>query len=135
MYVKFESLLAKLESGQAESIDLRQEDTKVILGVLFYSVVKADGRIRPEETQLYYHLLENFLGVSEDERSSFEEAVDARMKSGEDLNSLIELLKDLPDERKHEILKFMQEISISDRELHEVELNLVAKVSRLLGID
>ena len=135
MYAKFEKLMTQMGSPEGESINLNVTNLNVILGVLFFSVVKADGRIRPEETMLYNHLIENFLEIGEDERLLFEDAVEERMRSGEQFCDLIGMLKNLPLERKRDVLQFMADISISDRELHEVELNLITEVGRLFELE
>lgn len=135
MYSAFKSLLDKLEENGADAINFQKEDPKVILGVLFLVVIKADGKTRPEELHTYHHLLDNFLGIREDERHLFEAEVSKRMLAIPDLEALTHSLRDLPDKQKHLILDYMRQISISDREFHEAELTVISRSASLLGID
>lgn len=135
MYSAFKSFLDKLEKEGAEKISLDTQDLRVILGVLFYTVITVDGRIRPQETRLYDTLLDEYLEVSEDERDAFEAEVAKQLNDTDSVEALTALLAEIPNEKKREIIAFMREISISDNELHEVELNLVSKASALLGLD
>jgi len=97
--------------------------------------VRVDGRVREEETLLYRHLLDNYLNVSEDEFIMFEELVSDTFKKPDSLNSIIEIIQKMPEVKRREVLKLMKDISLSDKQFHEFEVNLVSKVSNLLGID
>ena len=59
----------------------------------------------------------------------------AQIKNERSLNPFTEIVRKLPEEKRREILTHMQQISVSDRELHEFEINLVARTAQLLGID
>ena len=134
-FIKFDGLIALLENSKADAIDLKIEDTNLVLGALFMSVVKADGRIRPEETEFYNHLVDNVLKICEDERIAFEDGVEAHLANPKGVSRLVDLLKGLPLEKRREIILHMRDISISDSEYHEIELNLIAKVGQMLGLD
>ena len=134
MYSAFRSLLDKLEQTGAESINFHQEDPKIVLGVLFLIVIKADGRTRPEEILVYHDLLDEFLEIGEDERHLFEQEVSKRMQAIPDLEGLTEHLNDLPENQKRLILEYMRKISVSDREFHEAELTVILRAARLLGL-
>jgi len=135
MYSAFKSLLDKLEENGAGAINFHQEDPKVVLGVLFLVVIKADGRTRSEEIHVYHQLLDEFLEIREDERYLFEAEVSKRMRGIPDLEGLTDSLKDLPEHQRRLILDYMRQISISDMEFHEAELTLIDRVAKLLGFD
>lgn len=135
MYSAFKSLLDKLEENGASAINFQYEDPKVILGVLFLVVIKADGRTRPEETRMYQTLLDDFLAVGEDERPLFEAEVSKRIQAIPDIEELTSSLRDLPEEQRRLILNYMRKISIADREFHEAELTLISRSAKLLGLD
>ena len=135
MYSAFKSLLEKLEESGSDAINFRKEDPKIVLGVLFLVVIKADGKTRPEELHVYQHLLDDYLGVREDEMHLFEAEVSKRMRSIPNLEELTDSLKDLPQAQKEDVLNYMRKISISDKEFHEAELTIVSRAKKLLGLD
>ena len=135
MYSSFENFIKVLDAGDNEIIQLSQKDPRIAIGILLYSTVHADGRVRVEETRLYRHLLENYLNVPEDEFIMFEELVSEICNKPDSINSIIEIIRQMPEKKRREVLTLMKDISLSDRQFHEVEANLVAKISNLLGLD
>lgn len=135
MYSSFENFIKVLDAGDNEIIKLSQEDPRIAIGILLYSAVQADGRVKREETHLYRHLLESYLNVSEDEFLMFEDIVSATCNKPDSINSIIEIIRKMPENRRREVLTLMKDISLSDKQFHEFEVNLVSKISRLLDLD
>lgn len=135
MYSSFENFIKVLDAGDNEIIKLSQEDPRIAIGILLYSAVQADGRVKQEETQLYRHLLESYLNVSEDEFLMFEDIVSETCNKPDSINSIIKIIRDMPERRRREVLKLMKDISLSDSQFHEFEVNLVSKISTLLDLD
>ena len=135
MYSSFENFINILDAGDNEVIQLSQKDPRVAIGILLYSAVHADGRVREAETNLYRHLLENYLNVPEDEFLMFEEIVSETCNKPDSINSIIEIIRQMPESKRREVLKLMKDISLSDKQFHEFEVNLVAKIAALLGLE
>lgn len=135
MYSSFENFIKVLDAGDNQIIKLSQKDPRVAIGILLYSAVHADGRVKQEETQLYRHLLESYLNVSEDEFLMFEEIVSEMCNKPDSINSIIEIIRQMPESRRREVLQLMKDISLSDKQFHEFEVNLVSRISTLLGLD
>lgn len=135
MYSSFENFIKVLDAGDNEIIKLSRKDPRVAIGILLYSTVHADGLVRHEETQLYRHLLENYLNISEDEFLMFEEIVSETCNKPDSINSIIEIIREMPENKRREVLKLMKDISISDKQFHEFEVNLVSRISTLLGLE
>lgn len=135
MYSSFENFLKVLDAGDNEIIKLSQEDPRIAIGILLYSTVQADGRVKREETQLYRHLLESYLKVSEDEFMMFEDLVSETCKKPDSINSIIQIIREMPESKRREVLKLMKDISLSDKQFHEFEVNLVSRISMLLGLN
>ncbi|MGB7337154.1 MAG: TerB family tellurite resistance protein [Salaquimonas sp.] len=123
-----------LDSSNCEVINFTQDDTRTAIAVLYYRVIVVDGRIRSAELNHFRKVLSETLGVSEDELLLFEEKVLEHVKSETSLFPFTTIVKKLPIEKRLEILEHMKQISISDRELHEFEINLVARTAELLGL-
>ncbi|MEM7068118.1 MAG: TerB family tellurite resistance protein [Pseudomonadota bacterium] len=132
MYSTYKTLIEQLDSGDQQEITYEKRDLRKALGVLLYRVILVDGRVRHEEVDLFRTIVETSLGITEDELNNFEDAVQALATSEENFGELVKELRVLPQNEKSAIINFMQDISISDKELHELELNLVARVTKLL---
>ena len=135
MYAIVDKLFKRLDSSGIEKIEISREDTRLATAVLLYRVIKVDGRVREEEMELYRQILENNLNVSPDELSLFESVVEDVSRSQKTLAPFIELIKKMPDKKRREILEFMHDISLSDNEFHESEVNLVGQTAILLDIE
>lgn len=128
--------LTDLLSGKAgDDILFSEANVRTAIAVLYYRVILVDGRIRDVELEEYRALIGESLSVSEDELLLFEDKVRKAIQSDKTLSSFTDVLKGLPEEQRIEILENMRQISISDRELHEFEINLVAKTAELLGLE
>lgn len=133
MYTSYKALIDKLEKDGKEVITFVKRDKKLALGILLYRVILVDGRIRPEEVDLFRSIIETQLGITEDELPNFEETAKEMATSNDVFERFVEELRDLPNGQKREIVSMMQDISISDREFHELEVNLVSQIKDLLN--
>ncbi|MGI9350623.1 MAG: TerB family tellurite resistance protein [Rhizobiaceae bacterium] len=132
MYSSFKHLLDRLEGGDGKVITYKNSDSRLMFGIILYRVILVDGHVRSEELELFRRIAETHLDISEDELSGFEETVEELARSREKFDHLIDDLKKLSNNKKDKIIEFMQDISISDREFHELELNLVSQVDALI---
>lgn len=135
MYSVVKGLTDLLSGGSGKEIRFSSENVRIAIAVLYYRVILVDGRIRQEELEEYRVLIGKNLSVSEEELLLFEDKVRQAIQSDRTLSSFTEIVQSLPEKQRLEILENMRLISISDRELHEFEINLVAKTAELLGIE
>lgn len=135
MYAIVEDLLAKLDSDSSEKIEFTQDDIRLASAVLLYRAIQVDGRIRDVEVILYRKILEDHLDVSPDELLLFESMVEDQTKANSTIQPFISVVRKMPYKNKREILEFMRDISLSDHEFHEFEVNLLARTAELLGIE
>lgn len=129
------NLLAKLVAAKKDQIVFTPDDRRVACAVLLYRVIMVDGRVRREEMQRYREILQDHLDVGPDELPLFEKMVIDQSASENSLFPHTEIVAKMPLETKREILEFMKQISVSDNELHEFEINLVTRTSQMLGLD
>ncbi len=126
----------KLLSGSSdEAIIFSDYNVRTAIAVLYYRVILVDGRIRQEELEEYRSVLGKTLLVSEDELLLFEQKVLEAVRNENTLSAFTDVLLSLPEEKRLEILENMRQISISDRELHEFEINMVERTAQLLGLE
>ncbi len=135
MYSVFKSVLERLNRSDEQLIEFARGDNRVLFAALLFRVITVDGKIRAEELAKYRDILQDHLGVSPDELTLFESMVKMRTESAESLDFLTLELARLPLETKRQLLKFMNEISVSDREFHEFEINMLERTARLLKVD
>ena len=135
MYAIVEKLTRRLESLSSEKIEISKDDTRLATAVLLFRVIQVDGRIRDEEVDLYRTILEDHLKVSADELSLFETAVEDASREEHTLEPFVRIVRKMPEEKRREILDFMRDISLSDNEFHEFEVNLVGRTAELLDIE
>ena len=133
MYSSYKVLIEKLERDNQEIISYVKTDRKLAPGILLYRVILVDGRVRDEEVELFREISEDYLEISEDELSGFEDTVRQMATSSDVFEQFVGEMQLLTQKQKQEILTFMQDISISDREFHELEVNLVSQVKALLN--
>jgi uncharacterized tellurite resistance protein B-like protein len=72
--------------------------------------------------------------VSAEELAIFEAEVKRVSSREPSLFPFTAIIRRMPMRTKREIVKMMKDISISDNELHEFEINLVARTAELLDI-
>jgi len=135
MYAIVEDLLAKLDSDSSEKIEFTQDDIRLASAVLLYRAIQVDGRIRDVEVILYRKILEDHLDVSPDELLLFESMVEDQTKANNTIQPFISVVRKMPYKNKRKILDFMRDISLSDQEFHEFEVNLLARTAELLDIE
>ena len=135
MYSATKNFLDLLGASGGEIIQFSPDDTRTAIAVLYYRVIVVDGRIRNVELEHFRRVLSETLEVTEDELMLFEETVLSHINSERSLQPFTDIVRKLPLETREDILKHMHQISISDRELHEFEINLVARTAELLGIE
>ena len=134
MYADMKSLLERIGAQKGALIQFTPKDTRVATALFLFSVIKVDGRVRHQEMTRYREILQDHLNVEPDELQLFEQKV-IELYSVEDvLFPDNEIVASMPIETRRLILGFMKEISVSDNELHEFEINLVAKAAEILGL-
>ncbi len=111
------------------------EDTKLATAVLLYRVIQVDGRIRDSEMRRFREILEDHLEIAPDGLALFENMVKSEVEADNSISSFTAIVHKMPNSTKRDVLKLMHDISVSDNELHEFELNLVARTAELLDLD
>lgn len=134
MYAIVQQFLDRLGADEEEFIQFAVRDNRVAAAVLLFRVVTADGLIREPEMVRYRELLQDRLDVSPDELALFESIVREEAAGEKALAPYVALVADFPVATKRHLLDMMRDISISDSEFHEIEINLVTRTAELLDI-
>ena len=134
MYAIVRQFLEKLGDQETEIIEFSVRDNRVAMAVLLFRVITVDGLIREAEMVRYRELLQDHLNVTPDELDLFEQVVKNESDGEHSLYSFTTTVSRMPMATKRHILDMMRDISISDKELHEFEINLVARTAELLEL-
>jgi uncharacterized tellurite resistance protein B-like protein len=134
MYASVRSFLEPLGSADHPVIEFSTSDSRVALAVLLFRMVKIDGKIRESEMCRYRQLLQDCLDVTPDELALFETMVQKESERDKSLTPFISVANRMSAEKRRRIVAMMQEISLSDAELHEFEINLMTRTAQLLNI-
>ena len=134
MYAMVRQFLEQLGAGD-ELIEYSAGDKRIAMAALLFRVVTADGKIRNDELARYREILQDELDVSPDEIELFERMVRDEVEHEPSLFPFTTIVSKMPIETKRRILDLMRDLSVSDHELHEFEINLVARTAELLGVD
>lgn len=132
MYTEVKGLLKRLARAGEQTITFDVTDRRLAKAVLLLRVIMVDGKVRGAELSKYREILQDHFEVDPDELMLFESQVNAAMKDNHSLEVHTKIVAKMSLETKFEILKFMHEISVSDNELHEFEINLVDHVAHLM---
>ena len=134
MYSTFDSFLKKIGVSDEEVIAYSFEDTKLATAVLLFRVIQVDGRVREAEMRRYREILQDNLGITPDGLALFEKMVQSESENVVTIDTITSIVDRMPIETKRQVVELMRDISVSDNELHEFELNLVARTAELLKI-
>jgi len=135
MYEVVREFLERLGSAEQDRIEFSDGDKRVALAVLLYRMVTADGRVQEGELTQFRRIVGEYLQVSPEELVRFEESVQSESQSEQSLFPYTVIVSKMPMETRRRVLELMREISMSDRELHEFEINLMARTAELLGVE
>ena len=115
--------------------DNHQIDSKIALGVLLWVVADADSKFLPEEKlQIEQILTKNSAVEKRDIPIVMESIKQAKEESIDLYRFTSEIKKGLAYREKTDILKYLFSIACSDGDLDNNELELIRKISDLLGI-
>ncbi|MEM7462482.1 MAG: TerB family tellurite resistance protein [Pseudomonadota bacterium] len=134
MYAVVKNFLTKLGTSDDDLIEYSAGDKRIAMAVLLFRVMTVDGRVLDTEVRRYREFLQDHLEVSDDELNLFEAAVREESENESSLFPFTSIVNRMPEETKLKVLDMMKEISLADNELHEFEINLVARTAELLNV-
>lgn len=134
MFVVARRILEKIGDNGGELISIEHRDHRLTIGILLYRMVIVDGRIRQIEIDLFREMLLDHLRISDDELAGFEDAVQKCSRNEVPLFGKTGMFGAMQTEQRKHLLAMMRDLSLSDMELHEFEINLLARMAELMGL-
>ncbi len=137
MFDQIINFISSLTDGETEKQDgISPDDVRLSAAALMYHVIQADGVMRDEETERLEKLVsaENEVGGNElrallvAAKTACDEAVDLYRFTST-------LMRNLEKEQRLHLIELLWELVYSDGVRHELEDNVVWRISELLGVD
>ena len=111
------------------------DDYRLAAVALLIHVANADGVIDVAERRRISELVETRFGLDATSAAALLTAAEESDREAVDFFHFTNLLKrSLDDEGRHKVVAMMWDVAYSDGEVHEVEDNVVSRVTELLGI-
>ena len=119
---------------EGESIPKKLDD-KIALGVLLWVVAEADNKFIPEELEEIKEIIQNSTRISGDELEVVLKSVEVAAKERIDLYQFTSEISDnLNYSAKISIIEELFRVACADKDLAEVELEAIRKISGLFHI-
>lgn len=136
----FERIAAFFRGLNAEAADgdgaFSRDDPRLAAAALMYHVMGADGVVRESEKTRLSEVLEHAYDLDSAQLDRLLEAARAADNEAVDLYQFTSvLMRSLSAEERVRFIELLWEIVYADGENHELEDNLVWRVSELLGVD
>lgn len=112
-----------------------QDELVVAVAALLFHVASADGVVTEDERSSLIHVLKSDHGLSDEQARDVAEAGERANDESVDLYRFTSVLKRrLGEEERIEFVRNLWEMTFADGEVHELEDNVVWRVSELLGV-
>lgn len=124
------------EGADGESGGFTRDDPRLAAAALMYHVMGADGVVRESETARLEAVLKETYDLDSGELDRLLEAARDADNEAVDLYQFTSvLMRSLSAEERIHFIELLWEIVYADGENHELEDNLVWRISELLGVD
>jgi uncharacterized tellurite resistance protein B-like protein len=115
---------------------LSRDDPKVAAAALMVHVMDADGVRREDEKASLLSALSDTFGVSGDALDALFQAGEEADRDAIDFYAFTSVLKrHLDEQARARFIEVLWRVVYADRELHELEDNIVWRVAELIGVD
>lgn len=137
MFDKFFSFLGTLgDSNELKSDTYSPDDPRLSATALMYHVIHADGVLRKVEAERLEEFVRAENNFDGSELRAFLKAAEAACDEAVDLYRFAStLMRNLEKDQRLHLIELLWELVYSDGERHELEDNVVWRISELLGID
>ncbi|MEN0001356.1 MAG: TerB family tellurite resistance protein [Pseudomonadota bacterium] len=138
MLEKFQQFIAGLTSsldGNANEAEADAHPGRTAAAALMYHVIQADGVLRDVEKSRFKEVLTKEYALSEAELKSLVAAARAADSEAVDFYRFTSVLMDrLDEEERVAFIEILWELVYADGYKHELEENVVWRISELLGV-
>ena len=127
--------LRSVGTGEQDRRDTAVDDIKVASAALLYHVIDSDGVVTESESLRFREVLAEEFGLGEAETGRVAAAGKEADSEAVDLYHFTTVLKDrLGEADRIRFVELLWEVTYADGTVHELEDNLIWRVSDLLGV-
>ncbi|WP_370193420.1 MULTISPECIES: TerB family tellurite resistance protein [Aurantimonas] len=135
MFEAFRDFLRNIGAGPAESRKDPEDDLRVATAALLFHIVRADGVVTDDERIRLHEVLREEFALAPDEVDRIVAAGDEADTEAVDLYNFTSVLKNrLGEAERIRFVELLWEVTYTDGSVHELEDNLIWRVSDLLGV-
>jgi len=128
------SLFRDIPAGRADAD--RSDDPRVAVAALMYHIIDADGVREADEAESLRRTIADAYGISGPELDRILVAGETAERDAVDLYAFTSIInRHLDQSGRQELISLLWEMVYADGERHELEDNIVWRVSELVGID
>ena len=134
MFDRLKSFMAEVTSGPTQR-EFQPDDYRLAAASLFVHLVHADGVVDAAESQRLREIIARNFQLDSVATTRLIRSAEESDKEAVDFYHFTNTLKHaLDDEGRQRIVEMMWEIAFADGKVHELEENIVARLSELLGV-
>lgn len=127
----FEALRSIFSKPDATLLSM---EPKLAVAALLVHLAAIDGTVKPDERTALEGTLMDHYGLSGAEVADLIEEATRRDQESVDFYSFTSALSSLDDNEKIDIIRMMWSVVFADRKNHELEDNMVWRISELIGV-
>jgi uncharacterized tellurite resistance protein B-like protein len=109
-------------------------EPRLAVAALLVHLAAIDGTVKPDERAVLQGTLMDHYGLSETEVASLIEEATRRDQESVDFYRFTSALSSLDDNEKLDIIRMMWGVVFADKKNHELEDNMVWRISELIGV-
>ena len=109
-------------------------EPQLAVAALLVHLAAIDGSVKPDERAVLHGTLMDHYGLSETEVASLIEEATRRDQESVDFYRFTSALSSLDDNEKLDIIRMMWGVVFADKKNHELEDNMVWRISELIGV-
>lgn len=136
MFEQIKDFFRSLADGHEDDADGgREHEVRVATAALLFHIIEADGIVTDEERQRLNVVLGDEFGLSVTEAERLAGEGRRADQQSVDLYQFTSILKrELGEEHRIRFVELLWEVTYADGEVHELEDNLIWRISELLGV-
>ena len=135
MFEQIKEFFRSVATGDENGDDGREHEVRVASAALLFHIIEADGIVTDDERQRLIDVLGEEFGLSVTQAERLAGEGKRADQQSVDLYQFTSILKrELGEEHRIRFVELLWEVTYADGEVHELEDNLIWRISELLGV-
>ncbi|MCE7027970.1 TerB family tellurite resistance protein [Jiella avicenniae] len=135
MFEQIKEFFRSVAAGEESGEDGREHQVRVASAALLFHIIEADGIVTDDERRRLIGVLGEEFGLSVAEAERLAGEGKRADQQSVDLYQFTSVLKrELGEDHRIRFVELLWEVTYADGEVHELEDNLIWRISELLGV-